>query len=161
MAKRTAEEVALIRPAFNSNGRSGILEMIVLARKERAALAIVDISNLKKKYADLGCVGAVALIEVLSSKKETPKEIGSGSIDFTGVTQGPFSIEGAMSLQELYIGGRRTGTTPLIWLAYLAEGIHGVMPLQRKAFDEICAEFSAISTALDDGNCREVDPDLL
>lgn len=143
---RSIEEVERIRPAFSSNGKLGILESIVRTGRERTANLVVDVEKIKKTYAEIDCKNTIKLVEFLELDGQRIQELGSGSIDFAGVTRGAFTIEAARSLQELYIGNPRKGLTPLLWLAYLAEGIQNVLPEQVNAFDEICGEFLAMST---------------
>ncbi len=156
-SRRTSEEIARIRPAFNSNGKPGILESIVRTGRERKQNVTVDVEKLRSIYGELGCASVVRLIEFLASDKGGIQELGSGSIDLAGATQEPFSIEGAMSLQELYIGNPRTNLSPLQWLMYLAEGIQAVVPEQRKVFDEICRDFLAMHAAVRSGTAKEVE----
>lgn len=144
MLQKTIEEIEKIRPAFSSNGKPGILEGIVRSGREKEADRIVNVNYLKERYAKLGCLGVVKLITYLISKESDVTEIGSGSIDWYGVTSGPFSPENAQSLQELYIGSHHAHLTPLQWLSYLSDGIETVIPEQRKAFDDICEELAMI-----------------
>ncbi len=145
---RTDEEIKRIRPAFNSNGKPGILESIVQTGIERRISIPIDINSLKRKYAELGCPGTVKLIEFLSADGKEIQEIGSSSIDVAGVTIKPFSVENALSLQELHIGSRRSNVSPLQWLTYLADGLDKVTPEQIKIFNDICLEFATTQEAV-------------
>ncbi len=153
---KTSEQIARVRPAFNSNGRLGILESLVRTARERCTNIQVDVPALKIKYAKLGCTGVVGLIEFLFHEGEGLTEVGSGSIDLNGVTQESFSLESALELQELYIGNPRIGMTPLQWLAYLAEGIDEVIPEQVECFDEICKELTKISSSVSRHDLKEL-----
>ncbi len=147
--KRTPEEIALIRPAFNSNGKLGLIEMIVRTVHERHPSKVLYFDDLVSRYKKLECFGVVKLIECLViEKRKGLRQIGSSSIDFSGVTNGEFSIEAAMLLQELYIGNPKLGIEPLNWLFYLSEGVGKLIPEQIKAFDEVCADFAVISNAI-------------
>ena len=44
--KRTPEEIALIRPAFNSNGKLGLIEKIVRTAHERHPNKVLYIDDL-------------------------------------------------------------------------------------------------------------------
>lgn len=137
--KMTPEEVALARPAFNSNEGPGTLESIVRAGHEKTRNVVVDVASLKRTYAELNCPGVVKFIDFLISDDEL-QEIGSGSIDLAGVAHKPATVERMMSLQELYIGNPRLGLTPLQWLTHLSRGLSGVPPAQIKIFDRFCGE---------------------
>lgn len=148
MADYTEEEIALIRPAFISDGKMGILETLVRTQHENNWNIAVDVEALKAAYGKLECRGVVQLIDVLAREGERElRELGSGSIDFAGVTKGPFSLEAAMSLVALYIGNPKLGITPLQWLTYLSVGFHTMIPIQRKAFSDICENLAAVHDA--------------
>lgn len=111
MSKMTREEFDLVCPAFNSNGKLGLIEMIVRTAYERHPNKVLYVDDLISRYKKLECVGVIKLIEFLTLPKEIGiEEIGSGSIDFMGVTKEEFSMESSMLLQEIYIGNRRSKT---------------------------------------------------
>lgn len=159
MSKMTREEFELVRPAFNSNGRFGLIEMIVRTAHERHPSKVLYFDDLVSRYKRLNCVGVLELIKFLVSEKEKGiQEIGSGSIDFLWVvTKKEFSIESAMSLLELYIGNPKLGITPLQWLFYLSEGLGKLIPEQIKAFDDFCGEITRIEEVIKKGDYKEVD----
>lgn len=152
---KTPEQIALIRLAFNSNGRPGVLESIVRAEHEKVWDVTVDMAGLLRTYAEFNCPNVVKFAEFLAIHGDKIKEVGSGSIDLSGVTQDEFSIVGALSLQELYIGSSDGKITPLQWLRYLANGLPGLPPEQIQAFDDICSDFYLFATAV------ETDGDVL
>lgn len=156
--KRTPEEIALIRPAFNSNGKLGLIEMVVRTAHERHPSKVLYFDDLVSRYTRLECAGVLKLIDFLTDEKERNlTQLGSGSIDFAGVISGEFSMEAAMSLQEIYIGNPKLGITPLQWLFYLSEGLGKLKPEQIKAFDDFCGEIARIEEVIKNGDYKEVD----
>ena len=145
--KRTSEEIVRIRPAFNSNGRIGAFEGIVRTGHEKTREVRVDLPKLKRIYTGAQCLNVANLVEYLATNGAGVREIGSGSIDLAGVSKGEFSMEDALSLQELYIGNPHRNITPLQWLTYLADGLSNLLPEQVRVFDEICGDLYLMATA--------------
>lgn len=149
--KRTSEEIELIRPAFMSNGKPGIFENIVLGRRERKGDVVINVTDLKQRYTELGCLGTVKLIEFLESEEgKEGTQIGSGTIDFSDDDHEEYFrkvFTGEKPLLSLYIGNPNINVTPLQWLTYLAEGLGDVIPEQIKAFDYICYELAMVITS--------------
>jgi hypothetical protein len=71
--------------------------------------------------------------------------LGSGSIDLDQVTQGEFTIESALRLQELYIGNARLEIKPLAWLSYLAQRVEEIPHETRGTLDRVMGEFLRIN----------------
>ncbi len=156
----TWEEFALIREAFNHGKYVGLLESIVRAGHERERTVLVNIPELLRTYAALEALNVVRLIKLLSSSREhIPDEIGFSSIDFMGVMDGPLTAEATQNLCALYIGNPRKGIGPLEWLTYLSRGFSRLLPIQARAFDEVCGDFALFLEKIRDGDYEAVDID--
>ena len=123
---------------------------MVRASYEKTKNITLDKAQLVECYHIFGCEGVVALINMLFSDKRGLCEIGSSSLDFAGVTQGPFSLENAISLSSIYIGNRRKGVTPTKWLSHLSLAFGTLSLVQRDAFDVICQDIVNMENAIKD-----------
>lgn len=135
----TQEEIAIIRLAFNSSGKIGTLQSIVSASWKNNKGLVADQGALIVFYNSQGCENIAKLIQNLLSVGML--EIGSASIDFLGVAGGPFSLENAMSMQELRIGSRSPWIDSVTWLAHLSEGFAELPTLQKEGLDKVCGNF--------------------
>ena len=135
----TQEEIEVIRLAFNSGQNIGTLQTLVNESIKKNPGLVGDMEALVKFYISEECKNIGELIPHLFTTETT--EMGSASIDFLGVTDGPFTIENAMSLQELRIGSRRSGINSATWFAHLAEGFANLPKLQKEGLDLVCEAF--------------------
>ncbi len=148
--KYTKEEVEHIRLLFTDGGRVGILQRIVNERLIEHPNIEVNPMVLKTFYQILDCSGVVSLIDGILFEKNSGndlQDLGSNSIDFLQVTNGPFTLEAAMTMQSLHMGNPKTNTSPLQWLAYLMKGFSELTSEQMSAFDTVCNEFVLMGNA--------------
>jgi len=124
---------------FDSNFVPGLLTNLVLEEHNNNASIIIDIEMVKQDFVTAGCQSLALLVEYAVSAPNV-SQFGSGCIDLDGVMAGPFSLENALRIQELYIGIVRYGITPLQWLAYLAHRIEDVPKDHRGTLESLCAE---------------------
>lgn len=136
MKIRTSEEIEHLRLLFTSPGKSGLIETIVqkyITHPEESRESLIAFFNGRR------CPNAALLMGIMVD--DSILSIGSKSIDLYGVTQGPFSMENAMSLQSIQIGSQKNGITPLRWFTALSKGFDEITEEQRGMFDEICESF--------------------
>ena len=138
-----SDDINIIRQAFSGSEGKGLLQTIVDREYEKNGRVASDKEALIVFYGVNGCPYVARLVEHIDSLGS--KTIGSGSIDFMGVGDGPFSIENALSLQSLKMGDRRM--SPLEWLTYLSFGFGELEQLHKEAFDQVCQNLVAFLDA--------------
>lgn len=148
----TKQEIEEIRLAFEGTHGHGLISKIVFSESEKEKISTVDPQKLSEFFSSSGGHGVARLISTMNTLSAIDlQEFGSHSIDFYGVTSGPFSFENAMSLVGIMIGNRKKNISPLEWLSYLAKGFHKLSEIQKAGFNDVCEDFAKMNEAVASG----------
>lgn len=148
----TQKEIEEICLAFEGTHGCGLINGIVFSEYEKERVIEVNPQKLAKFFSSFKCGGVARLINSISIPDEIMRdEFGSHSIDFYGVTKGPFSFENAMSLVGITMGSRKKQISPLEWLSYLAKGFDRLSDIQKSGFNDVCEDFALLNEALASG----------
>ncbi len=147
--QKEIEEICLV---FEGTHGKGLINEIVYSEYEKVKTIIVDPQKLIEFFSLLGSGGVTRLINTFNIPNETDlQEFGSHSIDFYGVTSGPFLFENAMSLVGITIGNRKKNISPLEWFSYLAKGFNRLSEIQKSGFNDVCEDFAKLNEAVASG----------
>lgn len=127
------------RVLFDSNGRPGLITILVRVEWERDSSPVLDLNDLRDFWSKSDCPAAAALLDFLEQNPGCV-QMGSGAIDINGVTKGAFSPEKALLLQELYMGIPRLNITALEWFVFLQRAFPRVPTELRPHLNNFFAE---------------------
>lgn len=127
---------------FDSVEGVGLATEIVLSEYEvwiNSQYDLPDYREVRRFFEEKDCSGLVSIVEFL---EKNPKctQVGSGSIDLSGVSEETFSVQRSRTLSRIRIGFCEIGVTPLMWLIFLSRGFDRIPNDLWEGFDSIIAQ---------------------